>query len=311
MVLINPIDYGFFPFFYENEEIHRLSISSLPVFMIILVGFLFFPFIYYLAYKNRRKEKFFDWTMFSIGIFLIVFEIMKQITYAKMFGYLIGGVNEGKYWWNILPLQLCSMHIYLCPLIPFLKGKHKQNVAMFIGLYAFIGGITVLLGGLGFVLGGFQLENGQWFGDWFLVIHTLVWHIILIDLGALVFGYYHLDCLKLRDLFKIIRVPWIICISLMIFSQALNIILPYILNYDPWVMSLNLWNFSWITGFNLPILKEFCRTSPAWIGGVIGTILYGVALYISAVILLLVIIGGKHIIAKFKGVNYYTKDYRV
>ncbi len=308
MVFIDPIDYGFFPFFYENEEIHRLTFSSLPVFLIIAVGFILFPFVYYLAYKKHDNQKFFDWTMFGVGIFLIIFEILKQITFAKMFGYLPNGVNQGKYLWSVLPLQLCSMHLYLCPLIPFLKGKVKKNVSMFIGLYAFIGGLVVLVGGLGMVLGGFKLQNGKWFGDWFLVVHTLVWHIILLDLGALVFGYYHVDELKVKEVFKETLIPWIICISFMVFAQILNVILPKIFNYDEWIMSMNLWNFSWVSGFNLPVLKEFCRTDPAWIGGILGTILYGVLLYLGAILVLFIIVGVKNIIEKIKGARVSKQE---
>jgi len=311
MVLIKPIDTGFFPFYYESEEIHRLSASSLPVLTIMTIGFIIFPFIYYLFYKNRKNQKLYDRTMFGIGIFLLLFEGFKQLTYAKMFHYLPGQENFGHYYLNVLPLQLCSMHMFLCPLIPFLKGRAKQDVSMFIGLYAFIGGIAVLLGGLDLVLGGFQNQDGIWFGDWGLVVHTLVWHVILMNLGAIVFGYYHLGSLKVKESIRLIRVPWIICMVFMVVSQFLNVLLPYCLNFNKWVEGFNLWNFSWIYGFNLPVLKEFCRTDPAWIGGIIGTILYGGLLYLGALVVLLVIITFKNIMMRFKGVNQIVKDVKI
>ena len=79
MVLIKPVDTGFFPFEYLNEEIHKLSASDGPVFLMILFGFILFPFVYRLGYKIRYKRKTFEYILFGIGIFLFLFEIYHNI----------------------------------------------------------------------------------------------------------------------------------------------------------------------------------------------------------------------------------------
>ena len=66
MVLIKPVDTGFFPFEYLNEEIHKLSASDGPVFLMILFGFILFPFVYRLGYKLRYKRKTFEYILFGI-----------------------------------------------------------------------------------------------------------------------------------------------------------------------------------------------------------------------------------------------------
>lgn len=309
MVLIKPVDTGFFPFEYLNEEIHKLSASDGPVFLMILFGFILFPFVYRLGYKLRYKRKTFEYILFGIGIFLFLFEIFKQITYAKMYHYLPSQENFGHYYWKILPLQLCSMHIYLAPLIPFIKNnKIKQDITLFIGLYAFIGGIAVLVGGLDLVLGGFQLSDGRWFGDWGLVVHTIVWHVILMNLGALVFGYYRIGDLKPHHIKTIVIRPWLICFAMLLVVQVLNVIIPKLLNYNEWVEGFNLWNVGWTYGFQLPILSKVFVTEPIWIGGVISTFIYGFALLLGAYLVLFVIIFIRNLSSKLNKVVVYTKD---
>lgn len=310
MILLKPINPGFLPFTFPSDEVHRLASSNLLVIVLLIIGFLFMPFVYYLGLRLRKREKIFDRLMFGIGATLCILEILKQITYAKMYDYLPGGSNVGHYYWPVFPFQLCSLHMFFCLLIPFFKGRVKQNFNLFIGLYAFIGGFAVLIGGLGMVLAGFELQSGEWVGDWFLAFHTLIWHVILMNLGALVFGYYRLASLNFRYITKVIKYPWIMCTVFLLIAQFLNVFVPLLSGNDVWVENFNMWNISRIYSYNLPFIKLFLTTDPAWIGGVIGTVVYALMLYAGAYVVIAFMIGIKYIIDKISRINIYTQDIR-
>lgn len=73
------------------------------------------------------------------GWVLVVMEIYKQL-----FLYYI--VNGGAYDWWYFPFQLCSVPMYLCILLPFIKrSRNFSTVLTFLATYTFIGAVATFI----------------------------------------------------------------------------------------------------------------------------------------------------------------------
>ena len=71
----------------------------------------------------------------SVGIFLLVSEVYKQLMYCLVVD------PGGDYHWGEFPFQLCSMPMYFCVIIPLLKpGKVQKAMYNFLMMYNFLGG---------------------------------------------------------------------------------------------------------------------------------------------------------------------------
>lgn len=104
--------------------------------------------------------------LLSIGIFLLLCELYKQLFY---YYYL----NEDTYEWGIFPFHLCSIPMYLCIIAPLLKpGKLQKALYSFMMLYNLLGG------GIAFLE-----PSGLLHGYWTLTLHALIWHMLLVFVG--------------------------------------------------------------------------------------------------------------------------------
>ncbi len=120
--------------------------------------------------KLRLDARRMDSLLFAMGIVLLVLEVYKQWYHAVVLG-------NGHYNFGILPLQLCSYSLYLYLLIPFLKeGKIKAALLDFVALYQTMGACIVL---------GYPAL----YRDVALSLHTMIWHIVMVAVGAIVLCY--------------------------------------------------------------------------------------------------------------------------
>lgn len=111
-----------------------------------------------------------DRVLFGCGLFLAASE-----TYKQLFLYYI--INHRSYDWWFFPFQLCSLPMYLCLALPFLKNRSfKTSLCTFMQDYNLLGGIAALLVPEGFT--GIH---------WSLTLHGYVWHIMLILIGVFIF----------------------------------------------------------------------------------------------------------------------------
>lgn len=111
-----------------------------------------------------------DHLLFACGLFLAASE-----TYKQLFLYYI--INQRSYDWWFFPFQLCSLPMYLCLLLPFLKDRtQKTTLYTFMQDYNLLGGIAALLVPEGFL--GIH---------WTLSVHGYVWHTMLILIGIFIF----------------------------------------------------------------------------------------------------------------------------
>lgn len=104
--------------------------------------------------------------LFSVGMFLAVTEIYKQLFYTF---YL----EDHTYNFGIFPFQLCSVPMYLCLIAPFLKpGKIRDGMYHFMTTYNLLGGIMAFIEPSGIV-----------HGYWTLTLHAFLWHMMLVFIG--------------------------------------------------------------------------------------------------------------------------------
>lgn len=119
------------------------------------------------AWRLRHaSEKVNKIILLSVGIFLAVSEVYKQLFY---YFYM----NENTYAWWIFPFQLCSVPMYLCIIAPLLKpGKLQKAMYSFMMIYNLLGGAI-----------SFAEPSGLLHPYWTLTIHALIWHMLLVFVG--------------------------------------------------------------------------------------------------------------------------------
>lgn len=104
--------------------------------------------------------------LLSIGVFLLVCELYKQLFYY----YFIG---DHSYPWWIFPFQLCSIPMYLCIIAPLLKPGRLQKA-----LYDFMLAFNLMGGFIAFLE-----PSGLIHEYWTLTLHAFVWHMTLVFIG--------------------------------------------------------------------------------------------------------------------------------
>ncbi len=157
--MIKPTPYGAF----------HLSVILLSVLAIILFWHRF-------ENKNERQN---NRILFFTGVFLLTLEIYKQF----YFTHIIGG---GHYIWAVFPFQPCSIPMYLCIIMPFIKNKIiKKAFYNYIFIFGTLGGIIV-----------FIFPHNVLTTHLSINFHTLFWHFTLIFLGVFL---YKTDMVDLRS----------------------------------------------------------------------------------------------------------------
>jgi len=102
--------------------------------------------------------------LLGIGIFLSLAELYKQLFYTFYLG-------KGKYPFDRFPFQLCSIPMYLCLIVPWLKnGKLKQALYTFTASYGFMGGFV-----------SYFSPESMCLPYWTLTLHSFTWHMTLIS----------------------------------------------------------------------------------------------------------------------------------
>ena len=134
---------------------------------VMLIGFFLCFFIAYLL--RHKSEKTVKVIILTIGITLAVAEVYKQLMYK----FII--CPDELYNWGAFPFHLCSIPMYLCLIIPFLKkGATQQTMYDFIMSYSLLSGFVAFLE-----------PSGLLHSQVTMTAHSLLWHLVLVFLGAL------------------------------------------------------------------------------------------------------------------------------
>lgn len=129
-----------------------------------LIGFAFSA---WLAWKLRGLgEKGNNRLLLICGGYLAVAEVYKQLLYWFV-------IQPGEYAWWIFPFQMCSVPMYLCMIVPFLRpGKLRSAMYSFMMLYNLLGGAI-----------SFAEPSGLLHPYLTLTAHSMVWHMMLVFVG--------------------------------------------------------------------------------------------------------------------------------
>lgn len=147
------------------------------------------------AYGFSRRTERINSTrlLFFCGLLLAASELYKQF-------FLYYVVNRETYDWWYFPFQLCSLPIYFCLLLPLLKNRElKVIVLTFMQDFNLLGGIMAL-----------AEPSGLLHPYWFLTLHGLTWHILLIFIGLFI-GFSHESDLSLTGYVKTLPLFAVCC----------------------------------------------------------------------------------------------------
>lgn len=122
----------------------------------------------FLSLKLRRiSTRKHNALIFSIGLFLAICELYKQLFYYFYIG-------NGTYQWWIFPFQLCSVPMYLCLIAPCLRpGPIQKGMYNFMVFYNLLGGFMA-----------FVEPSGLIHNYWTLTLHAFIWHMALVFIGV-------------------------------------------------------------------------------------------------------------------------------
>jgi hypothetical protein len=149
----------------------------------------------YIAIKLKKLSiKKLNNLLFILGIILTIFELYKQLFYTFYIG-------KGSYQWWIFPFQLCSMPMYFCLILPFIKKPKVYNAIMsFLVSYNLLGGFVAFLE-----------PSGLIHPYLFLTIHAFSWHMLVVFIGLLV-GFNQNIKYKLKDFINNFYLFVILCL---------------------------------------------------------------------------------------------------
>ena len=151
------------------------------------------------------SEKTCDRILFVLGLILAISEVFKQ-------GIYYFAICDNSYHWGEFPFQLCSVPMYICLIAPWLKqGRLKRSMYAVMALYNFSGGVVA-----------FFEPSGMLLDYWFLTIHSLTWHMMLVFIGLLILFSKRVG--NLRSDYKVATVAFIAMCG---FAFVMNCIVQY------------------------------------------------------------------------------------
>lgn len=119
---------------------------------------------------RKTSERANRYLLFGIGLFLALAELYKQLFYT----FYIGG---GKYPFDRFPFQLCSIPMYVCLVVPWLKeGRLKQTLYTFAASFGFMGGFV-----------SYFSPESMCLSYVTLTLHSFTWHMLLVFIGLYLF----------------------------------------------------------------------------------------------------------------------------
>jgi len=140
-----------------------------------------------LSYDDRIK------ILSASGWILLASEVFKQI-------YIYKVVNGGFYDYWFIPFQLCSVPMYLCILLPVLKGKYRETALTFMLGYTFISAVAT-----------FIYPEDILRPHMLLTIHGFDWHAILLFI-SLTIGFSGMADLSLKGFKSATYLFLILCV---------------------------------------------------------------------------------------------------
>ena len=115
---------------------------------------------------SKLSHKAYLRAMFFLGCLMLISELWKQWTLTNV-------VYGGFYVVWYFPFQLCSIPMYLCPLMLWLPDSLQKRIQIFLMTFSLLGGVAVFLD-----------TTGMHYPLISLTIHSYIWHYLLILMGS-------------------------------------------------------------------------------------------------------------------------------
>lgn len=169
---------------------------------------------------NRKK---FDRIMLMAGLILLLGELYKQL----MNFYI---VNNHTYDWWIFPFQLCSLPMYLCPLLILIHNeKRHRRLCTFLLDFNMMGAVATFID-----------PSGIFHPYWTLTLHGIIWHLMLIFVGCVIIFSQEAD-LTTKGFLQTLPLFAFFCLCAEILNSVLHRFSAANLFYiSPWEMSTQL-----------------------------------------------------------------------
>ena len=163
-------------------------------------------------------------TVSAVGLVLLISEIYKQL-------FCLYIVDGGVYDWHRLPFQLCSLPMYFCLILPWLKGGRAETIlSTFMADFNLMGAVMA-----------FADPSGFFSKYMILTVHGVLWHILVIFIGFFVIFANMADVTSVKSFRKILPLFFVCCCT----AAAMNVCFhPYgganMFYIDPYTPSVQL-----------------------------------------------------------------------
>ena len=173
--------------------------------------------------NNRDNRRSFDQIMLVSGVILLIGELYKQL----MNFYI---VNNHAYDWWIFPFQLCSLPLYLCPLLILIHNEKRHRIlCTFLLDFNMMGAVATFID-----------PSGIFHPYWTLTLHGVLWHLMLIFVGFVIIFSHEAD-LTTRGFLRTLPLFAFFCLAAEVLNGILHRFSAANLFYiSPWEMSTQL-----------------------------------------------------------------------
>lgn len=173
--------------------------------------------------NTRIHQQKFDRIMLISGVILLIGELYKQL----MNFYV---VNDHVYDWWIFPFQLCSLPMYLCPLLIMIHNEKRHRIlCTFLLDFNMMGAVATFID-----------PSGIFHPYWTLTLHGILWHLMLIFVGFVIIFSHEAD-LTTRGFLRTLPLFAFFCLAAEVLNGILHRFSAANLFYiSPWEMSTQL-----------------------------------------------------------------------
>lgn len=173
--------------------------------------------------NNRDNRRSFDQIMLISGVILLIGELYKQL----MNFYI---VNNHAYDWWIFPFQLCSLPLYLCPLLILIHNEKRHRIlCTFLLDFNMMGAVATFID-----------PSGIFHPYWTLTLHGVLWHLMLIFVGFVIIFSRKAD-LTTKGFLRTLPLFAFFCLAAEVLNSILHRFSAANLFYiSPWEMSTQL-----------------------------------------------------------------------
>lgn len=173
--------------------------------------------------NTRIHQQKFDRIMLISGVILLIGELYKQL----MNFYV---VNDHVYDWWIFPFQLCSLPMYLCPLLIMIHNEKRRRIlCTFLLDFNMMGAVATFID-----------PSGIFHPYWTLTLHGVLWHLMLIFVGFVIIFSRKAD-LTTKGFLRTLPLFAFFCLAAEVLNSILHRFSAANLFYiSPWEMSTQL-----------------------------------------------------------------------